>query len=426
MTLKLFDEVVERIEKNRFETENLLKRLVNIDTVVPPGKNYEKIVYLVEDFLKDMGCSVHIFETPEKYLEQSGAKHFEPPLEGPRLNAIGEYGSNGEKALLFNGHLDTVPFGEGWTKDPLAGLVEDDTLYGRGASDNKGGVVAMIMAVKALTDTGIVPKGKVVLTATVDEEVGGIAGLGAVIKEGLITANYGISCDGGQESIGISNQGRFKGKITTEGFAVHSSRAQEGINAIEKMAKIVLAIQEHGRELRSRSTSIPAPPSTGRKFVYPTTNVGVIKGGLKENIVPDTCTIFFNRRITPEETLKEARREFLEVVENAVARDPEAKWNYIELNTREPSYTSMDHPFVKDFQTMAENILEKKIPIYGGLGGNDVCFMRNILKIPAVQFGAAGHGSNTHGRDENIKINYILDASKVYAASIFKWLGVET
>ena len=418
-------EVVKQIEKNRSEAADLLKKLVKIRTVVPPGENYEKIATLIGKYMGEIGCDVTAFETPDSYMKKSGADLFEPPLEGPRISIIGEYGSKEGKALLFNGHYDVVPVGPGWKHGPFSGAIEDGILYGRGASDDKGGIVAMIMAAKALSDLDIVPKGNMVLTATPDEEVGGISGLGAVLGEGLVKADYGISCDGGQDNIGISNQGRFKGKIVTRGFSVHSSRAQHGINAIEKMSKIVLAIQEHGRELRSRSTSIPAPPSTGRKFVYPTTNVGVINGGLKENIVPDYCTIFFNRRVTPEETLDQARDEFLKIVEGSVAGDPDAKWEYVELNTREPSYTPPDHPYVIDFQSLAESVLGREIPVYGGLGGNDVCYMRNILKIPAVQFGASKSGSNAHGIDENIKIDYLLDASKVYAASVIKWLEAE-
>jgi succinyl-diaminopimelate desuccinylase len=420
-----FEKILKQIKKNRAESIDLLKKLVKIRTVVPPGENYEKIANLIGNTMENYGCDVTFFETPEKYMKMSGAELFEPPLEGSRINVIGEYGSNKGKTLLFNGHYDIVPVGPGWTNDPFSGIVKDGVLFGRGASDNKGGIVAMMMAAKALSDLGYTPKGNMVLTATPDEEVGGISGLGAVLEEGLVKADYGISCDGGQDNIGISNQGRFKGKIITEGFAVHSSRAQHGINAIEKMSKIVLAIQEHGRELRSRSTSIPAPPSTGREFVYPTTNVGVIHGGLKENIVPDYCVIFFNRRVTPEETLEGARKEFLSVIENAVSGDSEIKWRFVELNTREPSYTSPDHPYVTDFKKMAEEVLDREIPVYGGLGGNDVCYMRNILKIPAVQFGASRKGSNSHGIDENIKIDYVLDASKVYASAVLKWLGVE-
>jgi len=417
------ESVIQRIEEYRSETEALLKALVEIDTVVPPGNNYAKIAGIVEKYLKDMGCEVTVFNPPEKYLLQSGADRFDPPLSGPRPNVIGTYGSEEGETILFNGHLDIVPIGAGWTKDPYGELV-GETFYGRGSGDNKGGVVAMIMAVKGLIDAGLMPKGKVILTATVDEEIGGIAGLGAVIEEGVVRADYGVSCDGDQESIGISNQGRFKGRIITEGLAVHSSRAQDGINAIETMSKIVLAIQEHGRELRSRSTDIPAPPSTGRDYIYPTTNVGTIKGGLKENIVPDYCAITFNRRVTPGETLESAREEFLGVVERAVSGDPSAKWKYEEMNTRQPSYTPPDHPYVARFQAVTEKTLNRKMPVFGGLGGNDVCFMRNILNIPAVQLGAARNGSKAHGTDEHINIGDLLDASKVYAAFIIDLLGV--
>ena len=180
---------IQRIEENRSETEDLLRALVEIDTVVPPGNNYDKIAGIVSTYLSDMGCNVTVFDTPEKYLIKSGAGRFDPPLSGPRPNVIGEYGSDEGESILFNGHLDIVPIGAGWSKNPFGELI-DGTFYGRGSGDNKGGVVAMIMAVKGLIDAGLVPQGKVILTATVDEEIGGIAGLGAVIEEGVIKAAF--------------------------------------------------------------------------------------------------------------------------------------------------------------------------------------------------------------------------------------------
>lgn len=415
--------VMEKVIENRSQTVELLEKLVRVDTTVPPGSNYEEIARFTGDYMKRIGCRVTLFKAPQKYLQRSGYDLFDPPLTGPRMNVIGKFGSGIGKTLLFNGHLDTVPIGQGWSKNPF-GEIDNGTFYGRGANDDKGGVVAMIMAVKAIIDAGFVPKGEIILTATVDEEIGGISGLGACIEEGVVQADYGVSCDGKQDNIIISNQGRFKGKIITEGLAVHSSMAQQGINAIEIMAKIVLAIQKHDRELRTRATRIPAPPVSGAKYIYPTVNVGTIIGGLKENIVPDYCAITFSRRVTPEEFLNDARKELLQIVADAVIEDTKAKWKYEEMNTREPSYTPIDDPFVLKFKEVAEKTLRRKITVCGGLGGNDACFMRNFLKIPAIQFGPAKKGSNTHKPDENIQIDHLLDAVKVYVALIVELIGV--
>lgn len=415
--------VMEKIKENRSQTVELLRKLVRIDTSVPPGINYEEIAQVTGDYMKRIGGRVTLFQAPQKYLERSGAHLFDPPLQGPRINAIGKFGNSAGKTLLFNAHLDTVPIGQGWTKNPF-GETDDVTFYGRGADDNKGGVVAMIMAVKAIIDAGFVPGGEIILAATVDEEIGGISGLGACIEEGLVQADYGVSCDGKQDNIIISNQGRFKGKIIAEGLAVHSAIAQQGINAIEIMSKIVLAIQKHDRELRTRATRIPAPPVSGAEYIYPTVNVGTIIGGLKENIVPDYCAITFSRRVTPEELLDDARKELLQIVAEAVADDSRARWRYEEMNTRDPSYTPIDDPYVFQFKDVAEKTLNRQLTVCGGLGGNDVCFMRNFLKIPAVQFGPARKGSNTHQADENIKIDHILDAARVYAAFIIDRIGL--
>lgn len=417
------ENVLRAIEANRPAAVDFLARLVRIDTVVPPGNNYREIAGVVADFLRTMGGRVSVVEAGEQYLAQSGADRFDPPLAGPRPNVLAEFGDGDGPAVVIAAHLDVVPFGSGWTRDPLGELV-GDVFYGRGATDDKGGAVAMILAMKGLLDAGYTPRGKVILAATMDEEVGGIGGLGALIEEGLIRADYGIAVDGGADHIAISNQGRFKGRIVTEGVAVHSSRPYQGVNAIETMARIVLAIQEHARELLTRTTKIPAPPATGRQFLYPSANVGTIKGGLKENIVPDYCQITFSRRVTPEETLDAARQEFLGVIERAVSGDPTAKWRYDEMNTREPSYTDPETPFVRDFQRIAEETLGREVRVYGGLGGSDACFMRNRLRIPTVELGVGREGSKPHGTDERVAIDDVVNTAKIFATSYLQTAGV--
>jgi succinyl-diaminopimelate desuccinylase len=410
------------VEANRQAAVDLLARLVRIDTVVPPGNNYREIAGVVAEYLRGMGGRVSVIEAGDEHLARSGADRFDPPLAGPRPNVLAEFGDGEGPALLIAAHLDVVPFGAGWTRDPL-GESADGAFYGRGASDDKGGVVAMIMAMKGFLDAGYLPRGTITLAATVDEEVGGIAGLGAVLDAGRVAADYGIAVDGGSDYIAISNQGRFKGRIVTEGVAVHSSRPFQGVNAIETMARIVLAIQDHARQLLTRTTRIPAPPATGRPFIYPSANVGTIKGGLKENIVPDRCQITFSRRVTPEETLDAARQEFLRAIERAVAGDPGAKWRYDEMNTREPSYTDPDHPFVRDFQRIAQQTLNRPVPVYGGLGGSDACFMRNRLRIPTVELGVGREGDKAHGTDERVIVDDLINTAKVFATSFLATAG---
>lgn len=418
------DAILQAIERCRPAALELLARLVRIDTVVPPGNNYPAIAALVAEHLRGLGGEVAILEADPRLLAESGADRFDPPLAGPRPNVLAEFGGDDGPAVLINAHLDVVPIGTGWSRNPLGELAEE-TFYGRGAADDKGGVVAMLLAVQGILEAGYRPRGRVVLTATVDEEVGGIAGLGALLGTGRVRADYGIAVDGGHEYIAISNQGRFKGRIVTEGLAAHSSRPFQGINAIEGMARIVLAIQAHGQELLTRTTAIPAPAATGKPFLYPSVNVGTIQGGLKENIVPDRCQITFSRRVTPEESLEGARQEFLGVVRRAAeGGEPPIAWRYEEMNTREPSHTPPDDPFVRGFQATAEAVLGRPVPICGGLGGSDASFMRNRLRIPTVEFGVASEGAKLHGPDERVRIPELVRTAQLFAACLVQTVGV--
>lgn len=415
INLDVNQRVFEKIEVNKDEAVLFLQSLVKVPTVVPPGKNYPEIAKIVAEKMEEAGCSVQLVETPEEYMEKAGASNFTPPLEGARVNVIGRIsGSEGSPTLVFNGHLDTVPVNPGWETDPFGGEVINDSVHGRGVSDNKGGICAMIMAFKALKDAGIRLKGDILLTATVDEEVGGLPGLGYIVDAGLVKGDYGLCVDGGLGNIGISSAGRIKYKVHTYGKASHSSTPQHGVNAIEHMAKVILAVQEYGRELLTRRSSIPASPSTGVKFIYPSTAVGVIQGGTKENIIPSHCTITLNRRFTPEETLEDVRREFEEVVAGALRDEPDARWEIVELNTKDAYVISMDHPMVKMLKNVVEEVTGSTIPVYGSTGGTDMSHIKRA-GIPMCALGPGSSGNNIHAPNERLPISSLQELTKICA-----------
>ena len=157
-----------------------------------------------------MGCIVNIHNATEKYLNLSGKDLM--CLKGPRSNVVARYkGKTGNPILHISAHIDTAAIQkEGWTVNPLGGQVTKDNPYGkspydrgggfiwgRGANDDKGECVAMTYALEALNALGVKLKGDLILTGNCDEEIGGVAGLGYLIKEGIVKADYGIQLDGG-------------------------------------------------------------------------------------------------------------------------------------------------------------------------------------------------------------------------------------
>jgi succinyl-diaminopimelate desuccinylase len=193
--LNLREAIGERVGDLEEEMVRFLQKLVRIPTPVPPGENYEKIAELIFSKCRSLGLETRLYEAPERYVEMSGRETY--GLSGPRVNVVSWAGGGREgPSVLLNAHTDVVPVGPGWSVDPYAGVVKDGAVYGRGSVDNKAGLTAMVYAVQALLEAGARMRGSITLTATVDEEIGGIAGLNYLVREGLVRGDYGISLDG--------------------------------------------------------------------------------------------------------------------------------------------------------------------------------------------------------------------------------------
>jgi succinyl-diaminopimelate desuccinylase len=332
------------------------------------------------------------------------------------VNVVSRIGGKSQKpCVLFNAHTDVVPVGGGWSVDPFSGTVINGAVYGRGSVDNKAGLTAMLFAAQALQEAGARLRGSITLSATVDEEIGGIAGLNYLVREGLVKGDYGISLDGSITDVGVSLNGRLRWRVHVLGRSVHSSVAFKGVNAIEKTAKVILAIQDHGRELQERRTRIPAPPEVGKPYIYPIASVNVVQGGIKDNIIPDRCTISLDRRITPEETVDSARDELRAAIERVRAEDPEVRFEIEEVSVREPCYTDPSHPLVKTVQRIASEVMARQIPVCGATGSSDVSFMVNQGGIPTATFGPSRIEGNVHGVDEHVSIVDLVSLAKVHA-----------
>ena len=123
-----------------------------------------------------------------KFIEMEMIK-FGLNAKSKRNNVIGELGIEDGPRLIFNAHFDIVEVFKGWKKDPFGAIIENDRIYGRGASDDKSSVTAEIFAAKALLDAGIELKGKLIITAVVDEELGGYGGTNFLLERGLINGD---------------------------------------------------------------------------------------------------------------------------------------------------------------------------------------------------------------------------------------------
>jgi succinyl-diaminopimelate desuccinylase len=433
--LECEERVFSYIEENRDEMIRFLRRLVQIDTQVPPGLNYDVICDVLADKLNELDCDVSIHEATEKYMKLSGAELM--GLEGPRSNVVARYGgSAGKPVLHISAHIDTAAIQEeGWTVDPLGGEVTSDNPYGksvydrgggyiwgRGVSDDKGEVTSMIFALQALHELGVKLNGDLIITGNCDEEIGGVAGLGFLMREGIVKADYGVQLDGGLTGIGLAAQGRARFMIRTFGRSYHGQLPILGVNAIEKMSKINVALDDYWRNvLLRRRRAVPgielgaALKEKGIDRLTAMLNIGTIRGGVQGATVPDRCEEEVLRGMIPSETFEEVRDELISVIEGVKAADADIEYEVEVINCREGYVVSPKDPYVLEARDIVRDVTGRTLPFTGTLASTDMNYQVNEGGMPCFNLGVGGPYSNGHKQDESASIDEIVDCAKIAA-----------
>jgi succinyl-diaminopimelate desuccinylase len=378
---------------------DLLQRMVRLPTVNPPGEGYEAFVADLRAVLDGYGYATAVHDAPTELA---------PLGEGlPRPNLIGKLAGDGPLVHL-NGHYDVVPVGNDWTMDPFGGELENGNLYGRGAADMKSGLAAQIIAVEALRRAGRRPN--VHQSAVPDEETVGVrnAGMGWLVEQGLLEGDAVIITEPfGPDGVGIGHKGAIWGEITIFGRQAHGSAPQLGINAIELMARYLAQIDSHLRPLlEDRVTEYGVTPDNRRS----TLSFDTIRGGHATNIVPDRCTVTFNRRLVPGESLDAARRELLAPLDGV-------KHAYHELYSTEPTLVGEDEPVVQAAQRAVRALgLQPRVLI--SAGSDDQRFVVHNAGITNSLVYGPGQTGLSHVADEHIAIEDLVLGTKGLALII--------
>ena len=302
--------ILAAVDELQDELVALLQRLIRIPTVNPPGEAYEEFVADLRAVLDGYGYATEVHHAPTELA---------PLGEGlPRPNLIGKLAGDGPLVHL-NGHYDVVPVGNDWTRDPFGGELRATAASTAAASaDMKSGLAAQIIAVEALRRAGYTPN--IHQSAVPDEETVGVrnAGMGWLVEQGLLEGDAVIITEPfGPDGVGIGHKGAIWGEITIFGKQAHGSAPQLGVNAVELMARYLATLDRELRpQLETRITDYGVTPDNQRS----TLSFDTIRGGHATNIVPDRCTVTFNRRLIPGEDLDEARRELLAPLDEDQAR----------------------------------------------------------------------------------------------------------
>ncbi len=411
------------VDSHKEEIVDLTCRLVSVDTTVPPGRNYPKISQLIAGELKDLGVTPTVSYIPEATIRRRTDP--EVGLKGPRPNIYTTLkGEHDGPSILLNGHVDVVPAQtQGWSSDPFQPAIRKGMIFGRGAADMKGSDACMTYSLKALVETGVHFNGFITPTFTTDEEVGGYTGVNYLIDKHVITKDldYCISTDSGIEALNIASLGDTEFLITVRGKSAHSGRGWTGVNAIEYAATLIERLKQLGREVGKRRSRIPAEPVYGNRWMRPGLYITIVKGGIKGNIIPDTCEILVDRRYIPEEKAAQVQREVEKVVRN-FAREFKVKVSMRPILGYSPMMTPPNHHLVRVMRKSARRVLGRDAPPRGSQGSTDMAAVSQ-LGIPVAVLGATRSDSNIHGVDEHVRINDLVSVTKILAHSYLELLS---
>ena len=384
--------LIDEIERLRNRIIEYTREMVRIPSENPPGDETEVSDY-VSKLLASLGFDVEQVESKPN-----------------RVNTLGVLkGTGGGKTLLWNGHYDTVPVGnlDYWTVDPFDGELKGGRIYGRGSGDMKGAISSAIVASKALGNLGLRLRGDLHLHAVADEEFFGRYGTKYLCENGYVKGVDAAIVGEASTRDGIvmarpAVRGRTLVNIHVKGRSAHSSRPDMGVNAVLKMSKVLLAIDE-------TKFSFPKHELLPDPTIAPGTT---IKGGTKDNIIPEDCEAVCDVRIVPGMDPEKVLQDIRAVVERLKSSDPELDI-YVEspLN-KPPSEISLDHPLYKTAAKATEQVVGYRLEPLGASGSNDTSYLTNLACVPAMAFGPGG--GNAHAPDEWVDVETLVTFAKIY------------
>lgn len=380
---------------------DFLRSILAINTENPPG-NEEPVARVIAGRLMPLGFEIEFFE---------------PEPKRTSLMAVLR-GEGGGRSLVMNGHIDIGPIGEGWTRDPLIGEIEDGKIYGRGTADMKSGIAAMVCAAEAVIAAGLKRRGDLYLTFVADESSGGHKGSGYLVGRAKIDADAGVVCEPSGGHIGIAHRGAVWMSVDVAGKSGQAMMPTSGVNAISAAAKVIAALD---RELPAVLEEINHPLLPGPCFSF-----GTISGGVKTNVIADRCSFTIDRRTVPGESTERVIEQVRTIAERALLGTGATVSVKAEMVV-EASEVPSDLSIIDECKRALAKIVDME-PILGGGGGfTDAHWFTNDLGIPTVIFGPwylhFGEGSISDIPDEYNYVEDIITGTHVYAHLIANIIG---
>jgi acetylornithine deacetylase len=410
---------VAAIDTARIESD--LRRLIRIPSITG---SEEAIQDEMERLFEEIGLQPkRIVTDPVAFAEDPDF----PGAEMPRTSlpvVTGRIGRAGGRRILLVGHVDVVPPGDPvtWSVDPWAAEVRDGRVYGRGACDMKGGVVAILAAVRALVASGAAEafEGELLVVSVPSEEDGG-QGMLAAIRAGC-TGDAAIITEPTELDVVIAHAGAITFRLVVPGRAAHASKRREGISALDSLYTLIRAL-EADETARNAAETDPLMTALGLPYA---TMIGKIEGGEWASTVLDRVVVEGRYGVKLGQMWRDAEGDLRACIEAASAADPFLRDHPVEVELTGGKFSSAripaDHPLPVSLADAAEATLGRRPALLGEPYGADMRLLVNEGATPTVIFGP-GDVRIAHSADEFVSLADVADCARVLAAWVIRELS---
>ena len=398
-----------------------LETLVRIESITGSEEN---IADWAAGALLGLGLRVEVARSDLERLRDDPAWPGEEMERTTLPIVVGRAGSADGRRLILSGHLDVVPPGDpaSWTVDPWGAEIREDRLYGRGACDMKGGVAAILAAVRSLGVDGSLHRldGELMVVLVPSEEDGGQGTLGA-IRSGA-TADMAIITEPSQLDVVVAHAGAITFRLTVPGRAAHASQRREGISALDKLFELTRALEGDERRRNEAETD---PLMTALGLPYPTI-IGIVEGGEWASTVLDKVVAYGRYGVKLGQSPAEAEADLRAAIAEACATDGFLRDHpaTVEItggrfgSARVPS----DHPLPTGLADVVERVTGRRPALLGEPYGADMQMFVNHGDTPCVIFGP-GDVRVAHSADEHVPLDEVETCARVLAEWVRSEIG---
>jgi succinyl-diaminopimelate desuccinylase len=393
------------------EQVKFLQALIQVPTDTPPGNNTPHAQRTAQ-LLQAMGIAVEQHAVPQAEVQAAGLETI------TNLVARRTYGAGG-RTIALNAHGDVVPPGEGWTKDPYGGEIEDGRIYGRAAAVSKCDFSTFTFATRALEAVARPARGGIELIFTYDEEFGGEVGPGWLLQHKIIAPDLLIAA-GFSYQVVTAHNGCLQMEVTVHGKMAHAAIPDSGIDALQGANAILTALYGQNALYKQVTSKVQG-------ITHPYLNIGMIQGGTNTNVVPGTVVFKLDRRMIPEENPTEVEATIRQVMADAAATFNHGRQDAgIEIGIKRMllarALTPLpgNQPLVESLTRNASAVFGQPIVACGTPLYTDVRLFGEA-GIPGVVYGAGPRTvleSHAKRADERLELEDLRRATKVVARAL--------